>query len=143
MNKEELKTDILYDIEMQLYMEFNDKIATMNDYLGEIYSYKDIEDVEQAEQLRKIVLMEYAIRDLQQKVNQLEEDYKNEVEENLKLSELWRKSQEEKRQLETNRDEALKRNEQVLKMIVDGRSREQFLPYLKNQKIILERGKEC
>lgn len=45
---------------------------------------------------------------LQQKLNQLEEDYKNEVEENLKLSELWKKSQEEKRQLETNRDEALK-----------------------------------
>lgn len=45
-------------------------------------------------------------------------------------------------QLETNIDEALKRNEQVLKMIEDGRSREQFLPYLKNQKKLLERGKE-
>lgn len=108
MNKEELKTDILFDIEMQLYMEFNKKIATMNDYLGEIYSYKDIEDVKQAEQFRKVELMEIAIKGLELKVNQLEEDYKNEVEENLKLSELWRKSQEEKRQLETNRDEAIK-----------------------------------
>ena len=48
------------------------------------------------------------VRDLYDYTIQLEEDYKNELEENLKLSELWRKSQEEKRQLETNRDEALK-----------------------------------
>ena len=65
------------------------KIATMNDYLGEIYSYKDIEDVKQAEQFRKVELMEIAIKGLELKVNQLEEYYKNEVEENLKLSELW------------------------------------------------------
>lgn len=44
---------------------------------------------------------------LKEKVNQLEEDYKNEVEENLKLSELWRKSQQKVNQLETNRDEAI------------------------------------
>lgn len=41
------------------------------------------------------------------RINQLEEDYKNEVEENLKLSELWRKSQEKVNQLETNINEAI------------------------------------
>ena len=45
-------------------------------------------------------------------------------------------------QLEANIDEALKRNEQVIKMIEDGRSKEQFVPYLKNQRKLLERGKE-
>lgn len=57
--------------------------------------------------LAKLVTEIYKNGQLQQKVNQLEEDYKNEVEENLKLSELWRKSQEEKRQLEANKDEAI------------------------------------
>jgi len=42
------------------------------------------------------------------KIKQLEEDYKNELEENLKMSELWRKSQEKVSQLETNRDELKK-----------------------------------
>lgn len=33
----EYPKDILFDIDMQLYDEFNDKIATMNDHLGDIY----------------------------------------------------------------------------------------------------------
>ena len=69
--KEGLKKDILYDIEMQLYMEFNDTIATMNDHLGDIYSYKDIEDTKQAEKDRKIELMEKAIKQLQNNWNEL------------------------------------------------------------------------
>lgn len=48
----------------------------------------------------------------------------------------------EKKQLETNIEEAKKLNEQILDMIDNGRSKEQFVPYLKKQKIILERGKE-
>lgn len=38
--------------------------------------------------------------------------------------------------------EAIELNGKILNMIDDGRSREQFLPYLKNQKKLLERGKE-
>lgn len=57
---------------------------------------------------RNIELSNMSRVELIKMINQLEEDYKNEVEENLKLSELWQKSQEEKRQLETNRDEAIK-----------------------------------
>lgn len=41
--------EVLFDIEMQSYMAYNDKIASMYDYLGEIYSLQDIKDVEQTQ----------------------------------------------------------------------------------------------
>lgn len=49
MSEEELRKDILYQIDMQLYDEFNDTLATMNDHLGDIYSLRDVEEVEKAE----------------------------------------------------------------------------------------------
>lgn len=73
MNEEELRKDILFDIEMQLYDEFNDTIATMNDHLGEIYGYSDVENVKQAEKNRKIELMENAIKHLQNNWNTLKQ----------------------------------------------------------------------
>jgi hypothetical protein len=60
--------DILYDIDMQLYDEFNDKIATMNDYLGDIYSLRDVEEVENAQKEREIELLRIAIIRLQNKI---------------------------------------------------------------------------
>lgn len=39
--------EVLFDIEMQSYMKYNDHIANMYDYLGEIYSLQDIKDMEQ------------------------------------------------------------------------------------------------
>ena len=38
--------EVLFDIEMESYMKYNDTIATMYDYLGEIYSLQDIKDIE-------------------------------------------------------------------------------------------------
>ena len=35
-----------FDISMELYMKHNSDIATINDNLGDIYSYKDLEDAE-------------------------------------------------------------------------------------------------
>ena len=67
---------------------------------------------------------------------QLEEYYKNELEENLKLSELWKKSQEEKRQLESNRDEAKKKLKEVRE------KRYMLLNEVEELLSILERGKE-
>ena len=64
--------DILYDIDMQLYDEFNDKIATMNDYLGDIYSLRDVEEVENAQKDKEIQLLREAVRKLQKEV----EEYK-------------------------------------------------------------------
>lgn len=41
--------EVLFDIEMQSYMKYNDQIANMYDYLGEIYSLQDIRDMEQSQ----------------------------------------------------------------------------------------------
>ena len=60
--------DILYDIDMQLYDEFNDKIATMNDYLGDIYSLRDVEEVENAQKEKEIELLRIAVTKLQYKI---------------------------------------------------------------------------
>ena len=60
--------DILYDIDMQLYDEFNDKIATMNDYLGDIYSLRDVEEVENAQKEKEIELLRIAVTRLQNKI---------------------------------------------------------------------------
>lgn len=66
MNEEEEK-DILFDIDMQLYDEFNDTIASMYDHLGEIYTLRDIEELEKAEKEKERRLLREAI-DKQQKV---------------------------------------------------------------------------
>lgn len=42
--------EVLFDISMKVYDEYNDKIATMYDYVGEIYTYQDIEEMKQAEE---------------------------------------------------------------------------------------------
>ena len=60
--------DILYDIDMQLYDEFNDKIAAMNDYLGDVYSLRDVEEVENAQKEREIELLRIAVTRLQYKI---------------------------------------------------------------------------
>ena len=41
--------EVLFDIEMQSYMKYNDTIATMNDWVGEIYSHQDVKDMEKAQ----------------------------------------------------------------------------------------------
>lgn len=71
MNEEELQRDILFQIDMQLYDKYNDKIAVMNDHLGDIYTYRDIEDVEKAEREEKIDLLTKAIKELQKEIERL------------------------------------------------------------------------
>ena len=63
--------DILYDIGMQLYDEFNDKIATMNDYLGDIYSLRDVEEVENAKKEKEIELLRIAVIKQQKEIEEL------------------------------------------------------------------------
>lgn len=41
--------EVLFDIEMKSYMEYNDRIANMNEWVGELYSFQDIKDMEQAQ----------------------------------------------------------------------------------------------
>lgn len=79
MNEEELQRDILFQIDMQLYDKYNKKIAGMNDHLGDIYTYRDIEEVEQAEKDEKIYLLTKAIKELQKEIEELnqEKEYLN------------------------------------------------------------------
>lgn len=67
----EYPKDILFDIDMQLYDEFNDKIATMNDYLGDIYSLRDVEEVEKAEKEKEIKLLREAVKEQSQQIEYL------------------------------------------------------------------------
>jgi len=76
--KEQLEKDILFQIDMQLYDEFNDKIATMNDHLGDVYSLRDVEEVEQAEKDRQIQLLREAVKKLQEENKELKEYIENE-----------------------------------------------------------------
>lgn len=39
--------EVLFDIEMESYMKYNDTITSMYDWLGELYSIKDIKDMEE------------------------------------------------------------------------------------------------
>lgn len=68
----EYPKDILFDIDMQLYDEFNDKFCEMNDNLGTIYTYKDLDDLEKLEKEEEIKLLREAVRKLQKEV----EEYK-------------------------------------------------------------------
>lgn len=88
-------------------------------------------------QVKKDIRSITAVQKLLEEYKKLEEDYKNEVEENLKLSELWRKSQEEKRQLEINRDKAYKLLDDIDEYMLP----EQHLKLVEAKKL-LERGKE-
>lgn len=67
----EYPKDILFDIDMQLYDEFNDKIATMYDHLGDIYSLRDVEEVEKAEKEKEIKLLREAVKKLQKEIEEL------------------------------------------------------------------------
>ena len=41
---------IEYDIAMKMYMEHNDKIASINEHLDDLYSYKDLEEAKALEE---------------------------------------------------------------------------------------------
>ena len=70
--EEKLKTDILFQIDMQLYDEFNDKLCEINEHLGEIYTYKDLQDIENAEKEKERILLREAIKELQKEIYRLQ-----------------------------------------------------------------------
>lgn len=69
-NEEEMKfdtnEDILFQIAMTIYDKHNSNIASINDNLGNIFSYKDLEDAEKAELEDEKRLLELAVKQLQQ-----------------------------------------------------------------------------
>lgn len=66
--------DIIFQIEMASYNKFNDHIATMNDHLGEIYSYKDIEDAKLTQTNFEKEMAYGALRKLQQERFQIKRE---------------------------------------------------------------------
>ena len=80
MNKkdilEELRKDILYQIDLQLYDEFNDKFCEINENLGTVYSYKDLEDLKKAESDTERTLLRQAISNLIAENKELKEEIK-------------------------------------------------------------------
>lgn len=85
--KNNMKNDNLFQIDMQLYNEFNDTIATMNDHLGDIYSLRDIEEVEKAEKEEEVKLLRQAIKKQQKELNK-EKEKNKELEKRLEEIEL-------------------------------------------------------
>lgn len=72
INKEEIEKDILFQIDMQLYDEFNEKFCEINEHLGDVYSYKDLRDIEEAEIEKERNLLRGAITNLQNRIKELE-----------------------------------------------------------------------
>ena len=73
--KEEGIDDVLFDIDMQLYDEFNDKMCEINEHLSDVYSNKDLEDIKEAENAKERKLLREAVKQLQKEKNEINELY--------------------------------------------------------------------
>lgn len=63
---------IFFDISMELFNEFNETLCNINAHLGDIYSYKDLEDVEKAQSEKEIKLLRQAVEIQQLKIDKQE-----------------------------------------------------------------------
>ena len=68
MNKEEydklnLFDKIEFDIAMELYGKHNDRIASINDHLGEMYGYKDLQEAIDLEKEDELNLYKKALKE--------------------------------------------------------------------------------
>lgn len=79
MNNEEKIKDILFQIDMQLYDEFNDKFCEINEHLGDIYTYKNLEDLKQAEKDKERKLLREAIKKQEKIIIELDEKFRHAV----------------------------------------------------------------
>ena len=66
LRKVSIKELVAYDIEMQLYEEFNDKYCEINGHLGDIYTRADLHDVELCEKARKKELINARINEIRE-----------------------------------------------------------------------------
>ena len=66
LRKISFKELIAYDVEMQLYEEFNDKYCEINEHLGDIYSRKDLEDLRLCENARRKELINAHINEIKE-----------------------------------------------------------------------------
>lgn len=73
MKKEEIN-DVLFDIDMQLYDEFNDKICEINEHLGDTFSLRDVEEIEKAQKEKEIKLLRKAVQEQQKEIKKLKQN---------------------------------------------------------------------
>ena len=66
MCERDIKNDILFDIDMEMYFKYNDEFCIMNDYLGELYSYRDIEELDSIRKDDEIHLLRKYIKEVQE-----------------------------------------------------------------------------
>lgn len=69
--------DILYEIAMIIYDRHNSNIASINDHLGEIYCYQDLQNAERCELEDEKHLLELAVKQLQEENKKLKQWDKN------------------------------------------------------------------
>lgn len=60
-DRTKVPSKILFDVTMTIYAEDNDTFCTMNEYLGEIFSYKDLEDYSKYIEQKEERLIEKAL----------------------------------------------------------------------------------
>ena len=53
-----LPEEVKFHIDMILYDEFNQSFCNVQEYLGEVYSLRDLEDLQEAEESRRKELVE-------------------------------------------------------------------------------------
>jgi len=122
VSEEELrKNDILFQIDMQLYDEFNDKLCEMDEHLGDIYSLRDIEEVKQAEKEKERELLREAIKKLQKENEALGRTLDDEIadndrlqENNLSYQEELAKAWKENAELKEQKDNAIKLRNEII-----------------------------
>jgi len=100
INKEEIEKDVLFQIDMQLYDEFNDKFCEINEHLGDVYTYKDLRDIEEAEKEKERTLLRGAIAKLQNRIKELEEINAEHQKLNGELQEKLTKVENENKRLQ-------------------------------------------
>ena len=64
--------DLIYQIEMMSYIAYNDQLCSINEHLGEIYTYQDLNDIEQAQLQYEKDLSYKVIKQLQYQLQQKE-----------------------------------------------------------------------
>lgn len=89
MSEEEIKfnfnQDIVYQIEMMSYMRYNDGLCSINEHLGEIFSYQDLKNTEEAQLKYEKDLSYKAIKQLQNQLQQKDNIIKEVREYNQKV----------------------------------------------------------
>lgn len=100
---EEFEKDILFQIDMQLYDEFNDMFCEINEHLGDVYTYNDLREIEEAEREKERKLLRNAITNLQNRIKELKEINKEHQRENRRIKRKSKRIRRRKHTVRSNK----------------------------------------